>query len=887
MNRHYLSALLAPESIVVFASRETDERRSRIARTLADALRAQPYDGPLHFVDIGTSGTLGELAKARADLAIIALPPEDVEAALQVAVRIACRAALIVSTGLDADRASAFAAIARRADVPLLGPNSLGFQRPALHLNASALGPLARDGSLALVSQSGSLTAAMLDWASENSVGFSSVVSLGPGTIVDLAQVLDFLGHDPATHSIIVYVEGISSARRFMSALRSAANAKPVIVLKAGRKPAGNRAAQTHSGQIVGSDDVFDAAIRRAGAVRVQSFVELFSAAKCLAARYRPVGPKLAVLTNGGGPGVLAADWINTLGLELGVLSPASIAALKPRAPGGASLTGLIDVGEDAGPEDYRIALEVAAADRSIDGILVIHSPKTGIDASVVAEAVASMRASIQKPLLSCWMGDSSVVAGRQLLNDASIPSFRTPEAAVGAFNNIASFDRNQRLLQQTPPPLSALAKPDIDGARLVIDSVLAERRQVLTEAESKTLLSSFHIPITETILTRSANEAMMVATQLGFPVALKIDSPDIAHKSDVQGVTLDVANGVATRDAYHAMIERVSRLQPQARVNGVTVQKMAKARRGREVHVGLTTDDPFGPVIVFGAGGTMIELLDDRAMELPPLNQFLARRLIERARVAEVLGEWRGAPAVDMAALEHVLLRVSEMVCELPQLCEMDINPIIVDEHGAIAVDARIVVDGSTQAGSGRLNRYGHLAILPYPSSFERSWPLRGGGDYTIRPIHPDDAQMLQTLVQSLSSESRYFRFASVMNELPPYMLARFTLIDYDREMALVAVVRDSDGHERVVGVARYVIQPDQTSCEFALLVDDAYTGKGLGSRLMASLMEAAREKGLSTMEGLVLTNNATMLRLMRHLGFAIKPNADEPSFKFVSHAL
>ncbi|TDP61486.1 bifunctional acetate--CoA ligase family protein/GNAT family N-acetyltransferase [Roseateles toxinivorans] len=896
MDKHYLTPLFQPEAIVVFAGRADDPASlTPHAQALHAALRAQRYTGTLQFLDIHTTGTLADLAQARADLAIIALPPEDLAAALEIAGRVSCRAALVISSGIGAEQAAELKKIARREGVFLLGPNCLGLQRPQLQLNASAAGPLARVGSLALVSQSGALTASMLDWASNNAVGFSSVVSLGPNTSVDIAQVLDFLANDAQTHSIIVYLEGISNARRFMSALRMAANAKPVVVLKAGRRPAGNEAAQTHSGTIVGSDDVFDAALRRAGAVRVRSFVELFSAAKCLASRYRPVGKRLAIVTNGGGPGVLAADWINEIALDLGKLSADSVAALKPLLNGHASLADLIDLSEEATPEHYKAAIEVACRDRAIDGVLAIYSPKVGGDASAVARALGEIKRSIGKPLLCCWMGDATVQAARVILNEAAIPSFRTPEAAVGAFGNIASFYQNQLLLQQTPPPLSTLAKPDIEAARLVIESVLAERRKVLTEMESKTLLSAFHIPVTNTILARNANEAMMIATQLGFPVALKIASPDISHKSDVQGVVLNLASGTAVRDAYNDMVERVGRLQPQARINGITVQKMARARRGREIYIGLVSDEPFGPVIVFGAGGTMIELINDRAMELPPLNQFLARRLIERSRVAETLGEWRGASAVDMDALEQLLLRVSEMVCELPQLREMDINPIIVDESGAVAVDARIVIDNAPQAVSGRSSNYGHLSILPYPARYEQNWPLPGGGEYAVRPIHPDDAQMLQDLVQQLSPESRYFRFVSSMVELPPSMLARFTLIDYDREMALVAVAKErvagADGEisetERIVGVSRYITNPDQSSCEFSLLVADDFKGRGLGSRLMESIMDVAREKGLAEIEGLVLANNPGMLKLMRGLGFTVKPFEEDRDFKLVTHAL
>jgi len=892
MDKHYLTPLFQPDTIAVFtgATSETDQQAPQ-GKQLMDALRAQRFAGTLVFLDVHTTGTLADLAQTRADLAIICLPHEQAIEALEVAGRIKCRAALVIGSGTPADAATAMHRTAQRHGMHLLGPNSLGFQRPQRMLNASVAGPLAAGGSLALVSQSGALTASILDWSSQNSVGFSTVISLGPNTAVDMAQVLDFLAADPHTHSIVVYLEGISSARRFMSALRAAANAKPVVVLKAGRKSAGNKAAQTHSGAIVGSDDVFDAALRRAGAVRVRSFVELFSAAKCLASRYRPVGKRLAIVTNGGGPGVLAADWVSEIELELGVLSSESAQALQAQLAPLASLTDLIDLSEEATPAHYRAAIEAAGRDRAVDGVLVVHSPKAGVNAADVARAMSDLKDRLGKPLLCCWMGDASVGEAREVLAGASIPSFRTPEAAVGAFGNIASFYENQQLLQQTPPPLSTLAQPDIEGARLLIENVLAERRQVLTEMESKALLSAFHIPVTQTILARTPVEAMMIATQLGYPVALKIDSPDVTHKSDVSGVALNVMNAVGVRDVFITMMQTVAKLQPGARINGVTIQKMARNHRGRELYIGLVTDDPFGPVIAFGAGGTMIELINDRAMELPPLNQFLARRLIQRSRVNGTLDEWRGASAVDRNALEHVLLRVSEMVCELPQLREMDINPIIVDAAGAVAVDARIVVANTPAAA----RNHSHLAILPYPARYEHVWPMRGGGEYTIRPIHPDDAQMLQDLVQSLSPESRYFRFVSALRELPPAMLSRLTLIDYDREMALVAIHREAklgtNGEtvetERIVGVSRYITNPDKASAEFSLVVADDFNGKGMGSRLMLSIMEAAREKGLTEIEGLVLANNPSMLKLMKGLGFTVKRFAEDPDFMIASHPL
>ena len=892
MDKHYLSPLFTPQSIAVFAGKQdAPDSQTPQAQALLQALKAQHFAGSLFFLDTAFTGTLADLATTQADLAVIALPNDEVLGALEIAGRIKCKAALVISTGIDAGLAAEMHKVAKRDGVYLLGPNCLGFQRPHAQLNASVAGPLAQTGPLALVSQSGALTSSILDWAQKNGVGFSTVVSLGPNTAVDMAEVLDFLATDAKTHSIVVYLEGIKNARRFMSALRAAANAKPVVVLKAGRKAEGNRAALTHSGTIVGSDDVFDAALRRAGAVRVRSFVALFLAAKTLASRYRPVGRSLAVITNGGGPGVLAADWMDEVKLNLGVLTEAQASELQPKLPGMASLVDLIDVSEEAGPEHYAAALDAVGHAAQIDGVLAIYSPAFGSDGSAIATALAQANKRLGKPLLTCWMGDATVGEARRILNDAAIPSFRTPEMAVGSFANIASFYTNQQLLQQTPPPLSDLSKPDVEGARMLVESVLAERRKVLTEMESKALLAAFHIPVTRTILARTVNEAIMIATQLGFPVALKIDSPDISHKSDVQGVVLNVQNSTAVRDAYVQMMQAVARHQPDARINGVTIQNMSAQKRGREIYIGLVTDAPFGPVIAFGAGGTMIELMNDRAMELPPLNQFLARRLIDRSRVAETLGEWRGASAADTDALEQVLLRVSEMVCELPQLREMDINPIIVDESGAVAVDARIVVENAPPS----VRHYHHLAILPYPSQHEQVWPMRGGGEYTVRPVHPDDAAMLQEFVRQLSPESRYFRFVSSIQELPPTMLSRFTLIDYDREMALVAVCRerslDANGEvvetQRLLGVSRYITNPDRASCEFSLVVADHFKGQGLGSRLMLAIMDFAREKGLTEIEGLVLANNANMLKLMKGLGFAIKAYPEDPDFKLVTHML
>jgi acetyltransferase len=895
LEKHYLNSLFDPSSISILINSQKPQSPQSCEAVFLKLFEEAQYAGVIERIDVSANLDLSNKGTKPKGLAIIALPPEELCSALDIAGRLKHRAALLISTGITKIVGEELKELAKHYGIKLLGPNSMGFQRPHRHLNASVLGDLANPGPLALIAQSGALTSAMLDWAKTNGVGFSFVAAVGQHTSVDIAQLLDFLGNDAKTQSIVLYLEGITNSRKFMSALRAAANIKPVIILKSGHKPAGNEAAKTHCGSVVGTDAVFDAAIRRAGAVRVKSFVELFSAAKCLASSYRPVGNKLAVITNGGGPGVLAADRISENHLLLAKLSIEAIEKLQPSLSPLASLENLVDLSEDATAEQYCEAIKAANSDANVDGILVLFSPKPSIDGFKIATKIADVRKQINKPLLSCWMGDSSVVEGRSLLANANIPTFRTPEAAVGAFGNISSFYANQKLLQQTPPPLSKSSSPDIDGAKLIIENVLASRRTVLTEMESKALLSAFHIPITQTVLAKNVNEAIMIANQIGYPVVLKIDSPDISHKSDVNGVALDVMNSIGVRDIYGHMMKTVSRLAPEAKINGITVQKMVRNKRGREIYIGLVNEEPFGPVIAFGAGGTMIELLNDQSMELPPLNQYLAQQLISRSRIAQTLKEWRGAPAVNEEAIEHILLRVSEMACELPQLLEMDINPIIVDESGAIAVDARIAISHSHGLNNSQSGLYQHLAILPYPHQYESLFPLKDGSEYSIRPIHPDDADMLKAFYKTLSAEARYFRFISNSPELPPSMAAKFTLIDYDREMALVALIHETtlleDGtwqeSEKIIGVSRYSTNPDKASCEFSLVISDDYGGQGIGSRMMTSIMEVARDKGLSEIDGLVLSKNPAMLKLMRSLGFTVETMEDDPDFKLVRKKL
>ncbi|MFM2434557.1 MAG: hypothetical protein RL063_536, partial [Pseudomonadota bacterium] len=749
-------------------------------------------------------------------------------------------------------------------------------------LNATFNHGNAISGNLAFVSQSGALCTAILDWAKSSDVGFSSVISMGSSLDVDFGEILDYLISDTKTQSILLYIEGIRDARSFMSAIRAAARVKPVILVKVGRHPAGSKAAMSHTASLVGSDDAFDAAVRRAGVVRVQTITQLFSAAKALSCGFHPTGNRLAIVTNGGGPGVMATDCAVDLGLVMATLSEETLAKLNKVLPATWSHGNPIDIIGDAQADRYQHAVQACLEDPNVDGVLTILTPQAMTKPLAVANTVIKLSNEFHKPLLTSWMGGSQVESSRAAFKRAKKPTFRTPEPAVEVFSFLSAYNRNQKLLMQVPGPLSHHLEPDVEGAHMIIEGALQQRRKVLSEMESKALLAAFHIPVAQTMVAHSPNEALLIAQQLGFPVAMKINSPDITHKSDAGGVLLNLVNAQAVRGAYHEIIDNVQRNRPDALVDGVSIQPMIVKPNGRELMVGVTNDPIFGPVITFGAGGTTVEVMGDRSVSLPPLNTFLVNDLIQRTRVAKMLGDFRHMPPANIEALESVLLRVSEMVCELPMLMEMDINPLIVDENGALAADARVVVEFRQPSA----DRYAHMAIYPYPTQLVSDWQLADGTDIVIRPIRPEDAELEQAFVHNLSEESRYFRFMNSVQELSESMLVRFTQIDYSREMALIAVTIEHD-KEIELGVTRYAINPDGETCEFALVIADSMRGKGLGHKLMVALMDAARAKGLQAIEGEVLNNNTGMLRLMKRLGFNIEASADDESIKRVRKVL
>jgi acetyltransferase len=892
MGQHYLRMLFSPKSVAVIGA---SERTNAVGEIVFRNMLESGYKGLLYPVNPAHQKVQGQRAYgtieetgAPVELAVICTEAETVPDIIESCGKHGVRAAVVLSAGFSevgargAALERAMLVNAKTYGVRIIGPNCLGMMRPAIGLNATFFKGSIKSGDLALVSQSGALCTAILDWAPANDIGFSSVVSMGAASDVDFGEILDYLASDVRTSSILIYVEGIRKARGFMSALRAAARSKPVFVIKVGRHDAGSRAVMSHTGALVGSDDVFDAGLRRAGVVRVESIGGLFSAAKSLASRHRYSGNRLAIITNGGGPGVMAIDRAVDLGVSVASLSAETVDRLNQVLPATWSHNNPVDIIGDATPQRYRDAVGICMEDPGVDGALVILTPQAMTQPLEVAKSLVEAARQFSKPLLTTWMGGSQIMDGRARFAQAGIPSFSTPEAAVEAYSYITAYYRNQRLLAQVPPPLSHHDVPDVEGARMVIESVLAERRKVLSEMESKALLSAFQIPVANTVVARSPSEALLLAEEFGFPVAMKINSPDITHKSDAGGVKLNLMNAAAVRAAYNEIIQDVKTNRPDARVDGIAIQPMVRKPNGRELMVGVISDPLFGPVISFGAGGTTVEVLGDRAIALPPLNSFLVRELISGTRIAKLLGAFRHMPPVQMEALESLLLRTSEMVCELPWLKEMDINPLIVDEHGVLAVDARVVVDYAPVSA----DRYAHMAIHPYPAHLVTLWQLPDGTNVTIRPMRPEDASIEQEFVRNLSEEAKYFRFMHAVQELSEDMLARFTQLDYDRELALIAVTEEKD-REVEIGVCRYAINPDGESCEFALVVSDQWQHKAIGHRLMGSLIDAARSKGLKTMEGEVLANNHNMLALVATLGFTIVAGHEDPSIKKITKVL
>lgn len=814
------------------------------------------------------------------DLAVIATPPETVPGLVDALAKRGVGGVVVITAGFsEGGRArgqalqQAMCDAARPALLRIVGPNCLGIMVPQARINAGFAHIAPRDGDIACVAQSGAVIASVLDWASARDIGFSHLVSLGDMADVDFGDMLDWLAADQATHSILLYVEAVTDARKFMSAARAAARVKPVIVIKAGRHPEGAKAVASHTGALAGSDAVYDAAFRRAGMLRVGDLAELFDAAATLAVAREIKGDRLAILTNGGGVGILATDALIDRGGGLAALAPVTIARLGEKLPPTWSCGNPVDIVGDAKGDRYAAALAPLLADPGTDAVLVLNCPTAVASSAEAGESVAALAQSSTRPVLACWLGEAGREDIRRRFAAARVPFFETPESAVRGFMHMVEYRRAQAMLMETPPSLPAGFATDAAAARAVIDAALAEGRAWLTETEAKAVLAAYGVPVTPTRTAATPDEAAQVAASLGFPAALKILSPDITHKSDIGGVALNLETAAAVREAAQAMLHRVHAAAPNARLSGFTVQPMERRADAIELIVGANEDPQFGPAILFGQGGIAVEVLRDTAIALPPLNLGLARALMARTRVNALLQGYRGQKPAAVEDIALTLVRISQLVVDHAEIAELDVNPLLARHDGVVALDARIRVAPAALPGTTR------LAIRPYPSELETTVTLQDGSRMKLRPVRPEDEPLFQDAFRKLSPEAVRLRFFAPLKHLTHEFAARLTQIDYDREMALVAVPPEPAAVQEIIGVARFAADPNIERAEYAVTVRSDATGRGLSVALMESLIAYARKRGLRELYGHVLAENRRMLDLCRRLGFEIHRVEDDYS--------
>ncbi|MBV8309233.1 MAG: bifunctional acetate--CoA ligase family protein/GNAT family N-acetyltransferase, partial [Planctomycetaceae bacterium] len=873
-------AFFAPQSIAVIGA--SDKARS-IGRTLVWNLITSPFGGTVFPVNPKRPRVLGIKAHPRigdvpdqVDLAIVATPAPTVPALIAECVEAGVQAAIVVSGGfkeigaIGADLERQIMGHARRGRLRVIGTNSLGVMSPFTGLNATVANAMARPGRIAFLSQSGALGAAVLDWSLQANVGFSAFVSVGSQLDVGWGDLIDYFGNDMHTQSIIIYMESIGDARSFISAAREVALSKPIIVIKPGRTKGASRAVTAHTGSLTGSDEVLNAAFHRCGVLRVDRISELFSMADILNIQPRPKGRRLTILTNAGGPGVLATDALIAGGGRLAPLAPESIEALNRTLPLPWSHSNPVDLLGDASPDRYVKALEVVARDPNTNGLLVILTPQAMIDPTLIADQLKAHCTIADKPVLASWMGGDEVAAGVSILHRAGIPSFPYPDTAARAFNHMWRYSQNIRSLYETPELAGGEdGGADRAGAEDLIASVLAAGRTLLTEAESKRLLELYRIPVVPTRVATTEEQAVALAAELGYPGVLKLHSQTITHKTDVGGVRLNLTNPKAVRRAYRAIERSVSRRVGAEHFLGVTVQPMIKLD-GYELIIGCSPDPQFGPVLLFGAGGRLVELSRDHKLGLPPLNTTLARRMMERTRIFRALMKGvRGRRPVDLGALERLLVRFSGLVVEQPRIKEIDINPLLASHKRLIALDARVVLHGAEVD----LDRLPRPAISPYPTQYVAPWTGKDGLTVTIRPIRPEDEPLVVRFDEKLSEDTvymRYFQTLKLSRRIAHERMIRICFIDFDREMALVAEYKDPQTGEReIIAMGRWSRTYDRSEAEFSLLVRDGFQRRGLGTELLRRLVAIGRDERLHRITAVILPQNQGMLRTCSKLGF------------------
>lgn len=878
MSIRNLEHFFRPQSVAVIGA---SEKPRSVGATVLHNLVEGGFAGPImpvnpkHDVLAGLKvyPTVASLP-AIPELAVICTPPATVPDLIDELGARGTKAAIVITAGLEAVKdghgktlKEAMLAASKPYLLRILGPNCVGLLVPGLGLNASFAHTGALLGKIAFVSQSGALVTGVLDWAKSRSIGFSKFISLGDSADVDFGDVLDYLGGDAETHAILLYIESITAARKFMSAARAAARNKPVIVVKAGRVPEGAKAAASHTGALAGSDDVYDAAIRRAGMLRVFSTEDLFDAVETLA-RARPLtGDRLAILTNGGGPGVMATDALVLGQGRLASLSQQTLRRLDAILPPIWSHGNPVDIIGDAPTERYVQTLQILLEDPQADAVLFIHAPTAIVPSAEIAAAVSPVAKQAARNVLACWLGGDAVRQARGAFTQAGIPTYDTPEDAVHAFLQVVQYHRNQDLLMEVPPSRSADFAHDRDKAQAVVRSALAEGRAMLSEPDAKAVLAAYGIPVVNTRIAATVEEAIRIAPDIGFPVALKILSPDVTHKSDVGGVALDLENAEAVDAAAQAMRRRLQQYRPSATLQGFTVQTMVRRPKAYELIVGVTTDAVFGPIILFGAGGTAVEITADRAIGLPPLNMVLAGELISRTRISKLLVGYRDRLPADVTAISRTLIQVSQLIADIPEIVELDINPLLADDQGVLALDARMRVAPSGATGVDR------FAIRPYPEELEEwvSWQDR---QVLLRPIRPEDCGQLLEFFNALDADDVRDRIFMHIRELPRSQFARLTQIDYDREMAFIATSKREGGDVETLGLARAIADPDNTAAEFAIIVRSDIKGQGLGPILLKKLIDYCRSRGTKELLGEALFDNERLRGLVQRFGFAVTPS-------------
>jgi acetyltransferase len=810
-----------------------------------------------------------------ADLAVICVPAQLVPQIVRACGEKGILGVIILSAGFrEAGAAGRELEEAVRQEqrkwdgMRIIGPNCLGVIVPGLKLNASAARMMPAPGHIGFISQSGALGASVLDWAIEEGIGFSHFISVGNMLDVSMGDLIDYLGSLTETRSIILYLESIGEAREFLSAARAFARTKPIVAYKAGRFAESARAAASHTGAMAGVDAVYEAAFQRAGIERILEIDDMFDCAELLASQIAPKSDRLAIVTNAGGPGVMTTDALIARGGQLAVLAPETLAELDKFLPGCWSQGNPVDIVGDAPPERFARALEIVLADANVDAVLVILTPQAMTDATGTAEAIGQVVAHTRKPVLASWMGSRSVREGVQALLVRGVPTYKTPVKAVQAFLHLVSYARNLAILHETPRDVAIEFGLDRNQLRSVFNEILGANRDVLSESVSKSLLEAYGIPVTRPHGARTANEAVEVAQKVGYPVVLKIDSPQISHKTEVEGVVLNRLNDAGVREAFEQIVGRARQMRPEAEIVGVTVQKMITYPNGFELILGTKKDPVFGPVIMVGMGGVAAEVLQDRSLGLPPLNDMLARRMLESLKSWPLLRGYRGRPGANIERLVEIIMRFSYLVADYPEIMELDINPLLATPEGAIALDARAVLDRNAPSGA---RPYAHLAIRPYPEEYVASRRLKDGREITLRPIKPEDEPLWHELLTNCSTQSRWFRFNYLFKQTTHDMASRYCYIDYDRELAIVAEVLE-EGVRKLVGIGRLVADVDHHTAEYAVIVIDRWQHRGLGGLLTDYCLEVAKKWGVEDVVAEVAKDNSRMLACFRNRGFEIR---------------